>query len=460
MFRMFSKENRANIKLSIGNVILVASAFIWYLLAFYILKMALSQQGASTTDSLLILGVNTAAIALSGLAGSLLVGKYITHRKFLNSWLIIGIVLSLIPIMINVNNLTQITILSLIFGIYFGLGMPATMSFFATLTKIENRAKIGGITFLIIGVTFALSSLIMQSSFLEISIFLASLRVIGLIALNFIKTNQQANEQAQINRKIDTKVEFSKIFTNKAFLFYFLPWLMFTLINYTTIPIQEAIYPNEATYTLLAEMENIVIALAALVSGFVADKIGRKRLSIIGFILLGIGYAILGLAAVTPAGSANLQSSQNLLFGRITFMFTDGIAWGIFYVLFVFTLWGDLAHSAQSDKFYYVGVLPYVSAYLTQLVFTPYLTEIDIQTIFSFASFFLFLAVLPLIYAPETLPEKLMKDRDLKSYIENAQKKATKLSQKKRFPPKEEKPEPVENYVNYEEAKKLAEKYY
>jgi hypothetical protein len=40
--------------------------------------------------------------------------------------------------------------------------------------------------------------------------------------------------------------------------------------------------------------------------------------------------------------------------------------------------------------------------------------------IFSFASVFLFLAVLPLIYAPETLPEKTMKDRDLKSYIEKA----------------------------------------
>jgi MFS family permease len=456
MFRVFSKENRDNTRLSIGNVILVANAFIWYLLAFYTIKMALSLQGASTTDSLLILGANTAAIAISGFVGSLIVGKYIKHKKFLNIWLATGVALSLIPIILNVASLSQITILSIIFGLYFGLGMPATMSSFATLTKTENRGKIAGITFLIIGVTFALSSLIMQSSFIEVGIFLAVLRIIGLITLNVIKTNQHVNEQASIKSKNDIKVKYSSIFTNRAFLFYFVPWLMFTLINYTTIPIQDSIYPNEATYTLLAEIENIIIALSALVSGFVADKIGRKRLSIIGFILLGIGYAILGLAAV---GSANLQNSQSLLYGRITFMFADGIAWGIFYVLFVFTLWGDLAHTAQSDKYYYIGVLPYVSGYLTQLVFTPYLTEIDIQTIFSFASFFLFLAVLPLIYAPETLPEKLMKDRDLKSYIENAQKKASKVS-KKRQPPKEEPPEAAENDPNYEEAKKLADKYY
>jgi MFS family permease len=457
MFRVFSKENRANFRLSIGNLVLVANAFIWYLLAFYTLKMALDQQGAATTDSLLILGANTASITISGLVGSLIVGKYIEHKKFLNLWLASGVVLSLIPIIINVANLTQITILSIVFGLYFGLGMPATMSSFATLTKTENRGKTAGMTFMVIGVTFALSSLIMQSSFLELGIFLASLRIIGLITLNFIKANQPSNEQTPIKSKIETKAKYSCIFTNKAFLFYFVPWLMFTLINYTTIPIQNSIYPNEATYTLLAELENIIIALSALVSGFVADKIGRKRLSIIGFILLGIGYAILGLAAV---GSANLQSSQNLLIGRITFMFADGIAWGIFYVLFVFTLWGDLAHTAQSDKYYYIGVLPYVAGYLTQLVFTPYLIKIDIQTIFSFASVFLFLAVLPLIYAPETLPEKLMKDRDLKSYIENAQKKAEKQNQKKRQPVKEEKTEPAENDASYEEAKKLAEKYY
>ena len=52
------------------------------------------------------------------------------------------------------------------------------------------------------------------------------------------------------------------------------------------------------------------------------------------------------------------------------------------------------------------------------------------STVFSFAAFFLFAATLPLFYAPETLPEKVMKDRDLKSYVENAKKKAAKDAKK------------------------------
>ena len=51
---------------------------------------------------------------------------------------------------------------------------------------------------------------------------------------------------------------------------------------------------------------------------------------------------------------------------------------------------------------------------------------------FRLLHFFLFIAVLPLVYAPETLPEKVMKDRDLNSYVENAKKKAQKESGKSR----------------------------
>ena len=57
-----------------------------------------------------------------------------------------------------------------------------------------------------------------------------------------------------------------------------------------------------------------------------------------------------------------------------------------------------------------------------------------------------------------------MKDRDLKSYIENAKKKAAKetekVHKKKKDRRKPRTSEPTEKDKNYEEAKKLAEKYY
>lgn len=233
---------------------------------------------------------------------------------------------------------------------------------------------------------------------------------------------------------------------------------MFALINFLTYPVQKEIYPSEQYYTLLTALENVFTAVFAVISGFIADKLGRKRLSIIGFMLLGISYAVIGLFGSVEAYKLNVS---------IIFTVTDGIAWGIFYVLFLFTIWGDIAQNRVGDKFYFLGALPYVSSYFMQLFFMPLIVMfgIGLTAVFSFASVFLFLAVLPLIYAPETLPEKVMKDRDLKSYIENAKKKATKETEKvaKKQKPQEEKQEakkPTETDKNYEDAKKLAEKYY
>jgi hypothetical protein len=44
---------------------------------------------------------------------------------------------------------------------------------------------------------------------------------------------------------------------------------------------------------------------------------------------------------------------------------------------------------------------------------------VQTATAFSWASFFLFLAVLPSIYALETLPEKTIKERELKECVES-----------------------------------------
>jgi hypothetical protein len=54
-----------------------------------------------------------------------------------------------------------------------------------------------------------------------------------------------------------------------------------------------------------------------------------------------------------------------------------------------------------------------------------------VSAAFSLASFFLFLAILPLIYAPETLPEKRIQERKIKKYAEEAKKVVEKQAGKK-----------------------------
>ena len=84
------------------------------------------------------------------------------------------------------------------------------------------------------------------------------------------------------------------------------------------------------------------------------------------------------------------------------------------------TIWGDLAETTEKEKYYVIGGLPYLLAGFMAVVVQQFAVNIQAVTAFSLASFFLFVAVLPLMYAPETLPEKKIKDRELRDYLEKA----------------------------------------
>jgi MFS family permease len=191
------------------------------------------------------------------------------------------------------------------------------------------------------------------------------------------------------------------------------------------------------------------VGFIAIIGGFIADIAGRKRVVIAGFVMLGIEYAAL---------SAFSGSSQIVLY---LFPILDGITWGLLVSVFFTVIWGDLGEHFGKEKYYALGGLPYLLGNFLYILVEPFASEISPITAFTVASFFLFLAVIPLMYAPETLPDKVFKDRDLQSYVEKAKQKAQKETEKsqKNYSDKNKKEE-IEETPEDEEARKLAEKYY
>jgi hypothetical protein len=172
---------------------------------------------------------------------------------------------------------------------------------------------------------------------------------------------------------------------------------------------------------------------------------------------------MLGLSA---AARGFISASTPSLFFSAIF---EGTAWGLLLVLFILTLWGDLSDTLPSAKYYVIGVIPFfVSMFIGFTVGKQIEDTLPATSLFPFAAFFLFIAVLPLFYSPETLPEKTMKDRELKSYLEKAQKFAHKEAEKtqqkeaKKNQKYQERSDEVkeENQEEYDKARKLAEKYY
>jgi hypothetical protein len=109
----------------------------------------------------------------------------------------------------------------------------------------------------------------------------------------------------------------------------------------------------------------------------------------------------------------------------------DSAAWGIFYLTFVLVLWGDLSKLESGEKYYALGSIPFFISYIIPYLLPRInLQDFPLYLVFSAAAFFLFLAILPLIFAPETLPEKKMELRRLRSFAEEAQKAKEKYERK------------------------------
>ncbi len=432
-------------QIALQSVFLVLNTIIYYFLATIIFQDILSNLSLNFLQVQLMWVIQFGTLAISLIVGAMLMKK-IKRRKLFTLWTIIGVFSPAPLLALNFAPTAIAMLFAILFALSTGLGMPNCMEYFKRSTDNGNRGRYAGLILLLGGV--GLFSLRLAGSAFEIAIFVLIIwRLAGLFGVFLVKPFKDSVEKSN-------NVSYGEVFSQRAFILYLIPWLLFSLVDYLSIPVQVTIL-GQSTVTFLQIIENIISGVCALAAGFLIDRFGRKQAAIGGFALLGLSYAVLGLY-------------PNELTSWYVYTVFDGITWGILGVLFVFVIWGEINQHSSSDKYYAIGILPFFFSRFLGLVLTNYLSVsiTSSYALFSFIAFFLFLAVLPLVYAPETLPEKLMKDRDLKSYVENAKKRAQKKPDK--TPKTEKLPETqvneelegTKNSKEYDTAKKLAEKYY
>ena len=448
--REIVKKPRANLTNASVSVLLLANAFVWYLCAFKFLQDAASSGGLTGNSLIAIIALNFLAFALSAFLGTKLIEHFNTRKTLLKYWMIIGILVSFLFAIVNLADFASVMLLAGIIGAYFGLGMPTFAGYFAASTDPQNRAKFGGATVLLIILAYAFISMVGVSETLLTASILAIWLAVGLFFLSGFKSAEKKAEPKD-------QISFRSVISNRTFLLYIVPWLMFSLVNDLTMQINANYFSGLHISVYYFLIENVITGASAIIWGFLADKKGRKRLALIGFALLGVGYASLGLF-------------DKNIFAAWFYVCADGVAWGAFTTLFLITLWGDIAEEKNSEKYYVLGVLPYLFSTFAGATMGTYIVNAfpSEGTVFSFAAFFLFAATLPLFYAPETLSDRIMKNRDLNNYVSKALEKVKKENVKKqKHPPKIEvqdtkMPEGKSEDLSSEdvEAMKLAEKYY
>jgi hypothetical protein len=341
-----------------------------------------------------------AGIALSAFIGAMFFPRQ--RENCLSVWIMFGVLTTISVATFQSNQISVNAFLSLLLGMSIGMGLPSALAYFADTTAVENRGTYGGLIWLPVGfgiltLAFVLYSLNLFWALSILAIWRASG---GVLFFGLSKLRGKQNLEVK-------KPSYGTILRRRDLILYLIPWIMFSLVNFSEYPILGKVLGE---FQLMAGLIEFAISgVSALIGGVLSDFVGRKRIVITGFVILGIEYAILSLFS-------GAQASWYI------YTFCDGTAWGLFASVFFMTIWGDLAETTQKEKYYVIGGLPYLLAGFMAVVVQPFATDIQTVTAFSLASFFLFVAVLPLMYAPETLPEKKIKDRELRDYVEKAKK--------------------------------------
>lgn len=394
------KKNSAYAGVSKKNIlivfILLFNALTWY----YGISMTLDKiiKNWGTVTKTLIWGLYICAIISSSIVGSIISNKFRTLH-FIYIWTLIGIVSSPLLFFLDQFNLINASTISFFLGVSFGLGIPSCLTYFADSFPIENRGRIAGIIFLGINIGASILAILVTTfSLLINSVGLTLWRVLGLILILLWNIREIDKEKKYIT--------FSTIMSDRIFILFLAPWLMFCLIeNFETMVLQKAL--EAGFYGFMLTVEALIGSIFAFIGGWLCDMIGRKRVIIYGFVALGLAYAVITIFPSTIAW--------------YFYFVIDGFSAGMLWVAFILIIWADLSQQGGREKYYAIGSIPYFAAPLIRLLLAPFV-EIPAYAAFSIASFFLFLAVIPLMYAPETLPEKKLEARKLKQYIEEAKK--------------------------------------
>jgi MFS family permease len=338
----------------------------------------------------------------SALIGSV-ASERVNRRKFLFGWVIVGLLANIAMIFTQEFGSVYFLFISAVLGVSIGLGFPSCLAFIADSTSVEDRARTSGIivlvTLMLVVFSFGVASFLNYGA--EFFILLAAIR--GLSLFTFILGDCERPKTEKIRT-------WANVLTSKDFFLYLFPWLMFSftgsLMNLVFQGLPDAIYGS--AWTIGLELHFLLWAVFGLLSGIMADRIGRKQPIVIGLVLLGVSFAIFGL----------YTSPETV----IIYQAFSGVAWGFLFTVYISVL-GDLAFYGSKEKFFALGaIMPLILTLGFSTLTGLFNVSISGGVLSPILSIILFLSILPVLRASETLPRKKLEAKKMKEHLEKISK--------------------------------------
>jgi MFS family permease len=312
-------------------IILISSILSWFFFIDFHYENIFGS--LSSNESLIYIGKSLflASAVFSAFVGSL-ISEETDRKKFMYSWITLGVFTA--GSLAIFQGFVFALIVSVLLGISLGLGFPACLAFLAESTTIEERGRVSGIVILAtLLVVIPLVAIPPVFGFgLTTAILLVLLRLISYSALLIDPVKKEQGK----------RISWRKILSNKVFIFYVFPWLMVNIADGLTL----LILGNFQQFPDYNEVRNIgyliryiSVGFFGLMSGFVSDRIGRKKPIFIGLVLMGVSFALLGYGGTL---------------GFLSFLIISGVGWGFLFVMY-FSVLRDIAFKYSKERFYALG---------------------------------------------------------------------------------------------------------
>jgi MFS family permease len=340
--------------------------------------------------------------AISAFIGVFL-SKRISGKKFLWAWTAFGVLVTgMLPFF---KGEVFTLIFGALFGVALGLGFPYSLSLLANCTRIEQRGRVSGIllleTFVLIAIGLFFTDAL-NFGLIGTVIILMALRATSFLGI-------ATDEITSCTRPIGQMATVSRVRkkeTNKNFLLYFIPWILFFIVIVLT---DHIIWPTLETNPQINQIlttdpwHYVGTAVSGVISGFMADRFGRKIPIVIGLSLLGFSLVLIA-SVVTPVSV-------------FIHLMAIGIAFGFLMVVYI-AIPGDLAEPNSGEMLYaLIVVLPlaiYGGLGALPRIFGASATASALSWILTSL---IFLSIVPIYIAKDTLKEEKIQERQIKEYV-------------------------------------------
>lgn len=345
------------------------------------------------------------ALYLLSILGSAIIGSMISERlncrRFLGIWIIFGVLTT--TSFAVFQDPTLFILLSILAGASFGIGFPSCLAFVTNSTVVEERARVSGAAMLVTFVAIMFMRVILSPfELIDALILTAIFRAISFFAVLI----------DPCERALGKKKTWKAVFTTNGFGLYFISWLMFWAAGGLTAFVGSWLPASaewEAVESLGLALNTVVgVGVFGFLSGFASDFFGRKKIIMFGLCSLGISYMVFGVTLLD-----------------ITYYLTQiffGASYGIMFSIFFMTVLGDLASNSSKERYYAAGSIFLILPSSIQLLATILGITVESSVVSSILGIVLFVAVLPLLYAPETLPRDKIRARKFKKYLKKVKK--------------------------------------